>query len=326
MRGSRSHTFAPWIERLRVAPYAAFDSLRAHAPALDAAIWRLAAWRDASLIGAVQLLSQLHAPPSPSKHESPVATQPARARPLQPAPPVASRAPGASALIYAIGDVHGRDDLLARLLNQIEADAGDQPARLVMLGDYVDRGAGSRRVVDILLSQRMTRFETTYLKGNHEAALLRFLGDPGAGAVWCSYGGGDTLAAYGVTRPPADAPLDDWDAARRAFAAAIPAEHLAFYQALELYAVDGPYVFVHAGVRPGVPLHRQREQDLLWIRDEFLDDEQPSNKIVVHGHTPEEEPFQGRARIGLDTGAYVTGVLTAARLAGRSVKFLQARG
>jgi serine/threonine protein phosphatase 1 len=232
-------------------------------------------------------------------------------------------------LIYAIGDVHGRLDLLEDLLKQIAADiAVIKPAKkpvLVFLGDYVDRGAFSRGVIDCLLTlQALPDIELRVLKGNHEQAMLSYISDPEFGPAWLQNGGAATLVSYGVAAPQTRIPVDVWQQAREAFAQALPPEHLDFLQGLELYVEYGDYLFVHAGLKPGVPIERQVEQDLLWIRNEFLEERRPFAKVVVHGHTPEPEPFLGEVRIGLDTGAYATGILTAARLHGTERTILQA--
>ena len=233
-------------------------------------------------------------------------------------------------LVYAVGDIHGRLDLLDRLLGQIAEDVAEtKPAErpiLVFLGDYVDRGPASRGVISRLLALRdAAALEVRTLKGNHEQALLQFLEDAAKGPEWVSYGGAATLASYGVQPPAIDADEETWADAQMKFASQIPAEHLAFLRSLELSVTYGDYVFVHAGLRPGVALADQRETDLLWIRDEFLSAPGPFEKIVVHGHTPREEPFIGPHRLGLDTGACMTGVLTAARLQDDDQALLQTK-
>ncbi len=224
--------------------------------------------------------------------------------------------------VYAIGDIHGRADLLALLLERIGEHAAGHAGRrkvLVTLGDYVDRGGDSRGVIDRLLALP-GGFEAVCLKGNHEELMLRFLDQPADGGVWFQNGGGATMASYGV---PAEG---GWDvehakALRDALAGALPAAHLAFLRGLALSHVEGDYLFVHAGVRPGVPLKRQDPEDLIWIRDEFLRSERDHGKVVVHGHSvafkPEEFPSSERpCRIGIDTGAYVTSRLTCLALVG----------
>ena len=232
------------------------------------------------------------------------------------------------ALIYAVGDIHGRRDLLDRLTAKIRADAAlaeGGPPVLVFVGDYVDRGPDTRGVIEAVLAlSREGAFEVRPLKGNHEEQLLAFLKDPRAGPAWLDFGGGATLASYGVAPPAGRTDEAAWEDAHRAFAAALPDEHLRFFEALELAVVCGDYLFVHAGVRPGIPLNEQSEHDLLWIRDEFLSASRPFEKVVVHGHTPEAAPYLGRNRIGIDTGAYATATLTAVRLHGIDCAFIQA--
>lgn len=233
-------------------------------------------------------------------------------------------------LVYAVGDIHGRLDLLDLLLEAVVADmeAMKPPDRpiLVFLGDYVDRGADSAGVVTRILQVAATEaFEVRALKGNHEEALLQFLSDPTFGQTWTDYGGAATLASYGVTPPLTRLDPAAWEQARAAFDAALPATHRRFYETLELTVEVGDFLFVHAGVRPGVPIAEQSERDLLWIRGEFLNSDSPFGKMVVHGHTPTEEPQIMTNRMGLDTGAYATGVLTAARLTGAGYSLIQAR-
>ena len=196
---------------------------------------------------------------------------------LQPAKSVA-KAPATSTdgrTIYAVGDIHGRLDLLDPLLAQIRGDArlrgGDTKPVLVFVGDYVDRGAASRGVVDrlVALSQGDV-FEVRALKGNHDAALLAFLDDAAFGPTWCEHGGRQTLRSYGVSPPTSRFDTDGWLATRDAFDSAVPDEHRQFLAGLELIVTYGDYAFVHAGLRPGVALSDQREEDLLWIRGDFL--------------------------------------------------------
>lgn len=233
-------------------------------------------------------------------------------------------------LAYAVGDVHGRLDVLEPLLHDIAQDAAaTRPAQrplLIFLGDYVDRGPASKGVVDLVLRlQGDSFFETLALKGNHEEALLQFLDDPAFGATWMEHGGGTTLVSYGVQPPATRTDVEAWVKVRDAFDAALPATHRQFYGALKLMAEVGDYAFVHAGVRPGVPLAEQAERDLLWIRHEFLQDRGPHGKVIVHGHTPAEEAQLLRHRIGVDTGAYATGVLSAIRLYGTEQRLMQAK-
>lgn len=230
--------------------------------------------------------------------------------------------------VYAIGDVHGRLDLLDPLLDQIRQDAryvdGEATPVLVFVGDYVDRGVGSKGVIDRVIElQAGPDFEVRALKGNHKEAMLAFLTDPNFGPTWSEHGGVQTLSSYGIVAPILRMDAQEWEKARAAFAEALPVAHLNFLSGLELMTVIGDYVFVHAGLRPGVPLKAQREPDLLWIRQDFLNADRPFEKIVVHGHTPTEEAFLGEHRIGIDTGAYATGLLTAVRLQNGERRLIQ---
>ena len=229
--------------------------------------------------------------------------------------------------VYAVGDIHGRADLLEILLGRIAADAARHPEDrercVVFLGDYVDRGTTSRAVVDRLLSDPLPGFGTVRLLGNHEEALLDFLDGRGGGMDWLSYGGLETLMSYGV--PLRALPTDPGRAAelRAALAEALPPQHIAFYRSCTLYHLLGDFLFVHAGVRPGVSLQDQDPQDLLWIRDEFLRVNDPlPGKVVVHGHTICDLPQDRGHRINVDTGAFVSGRLTCLVIRGSDRRFL----
>jgi len=224
--------------------------------------------------------------------------------------------------IYAIGDVHGRLDLLQRAIGAIRRDiAARGPAALtVTIGDYVDRGPQSRGVLDCLLGNP---FPTPYvaLKGNHEDMMEAFLADPAAGPQWFDNGGEETLQSYGIRlRGYA---LADVEKAREELRAALPAAHVKFLHALKTSLGRGRYFFCHAGVRPGVPLARQRDEDLLWIREPFLSSEEDFGAIVVHGHTPTHAPEVRPNRIGIDTGAFMSGRLTCVALDEGEPRFLR---
>ena len=246
-----------------------------------------------------------------------------------------SHAPAGECL-YAIGDIHGRCDLLEQLIVQIEEDAKSLPSgtipTIIFLGDYIDRGLQSRAVIDFLLSDRLENFNTVFLMGNHEEALLRFLDDASFGKQWTRYGGAETLYSYGFSPPNTRASLASheamaaaakaWEKVWTGFRQAIPPEHVDFFRSLNAFHVAGDYVFVHAGMRPNVPLQEQTQRDMLWIRDEFLDDHQPFDHVVVHGHTPTEDVHWDNRRIGVDTGAFISGKLTAVKLKDEQVSFL----
>lgn len=226
----------------------------------------------------------------------------------------------AGELVYAIGDIHGRYDLLRDMLRTIIQDArerlrGRTPI-LVTCGDYVDRGPDSARVLTALdWIRRDGRIRLHALKGNHEAAFLNFLAEPQGGTAWLGFGGDATLRSYGV-QPPLDFhDVPDLVRARDDLLEVMPAAHLRVLEGLELMVEVGDYAFVHAGIRPGVPLARQKVDDLLWIREPFLDRTELFEKRIVHGHSwIEAAPEIYDNRIGLDTGAYQTGVLTAIRI------------
>ena len=230
--------------------------------------------------------------------------------------------------VYAIGDIHGQIELLDRLHREIEADAcqGRQlQSVIVYLGDYVDRGLHSREVVERLLEGPPAGFRAVHIKGNHEQAVLDFLEDPSVGVQWASFGGLETLYSYGNPDAARLSKPDEFFKAADLFFDQLPAAHLRFFKDLKPSATIGDYYFVHAGVKPGIPLEKQAEEDLLWIREEFLDSPADFGKIVVHGHTPEPDPVLRANRIGIDTGAYMTGVLTCVVLEGTGQRFLQAR-
>jgi serine/threonine protein phosphatase 1 len=212
-------------------------------------------------------------------------------------------------IVYAIGDIHGRLDLLQTSLAAIESHAARQPAwwtkRIVFLGDYLDRGPDSAGVIDRLSNRPLSGFDCTALKGNHEQAMLEFLDADAPDPTWLRYGGVAALASYGIA--VTDRPLAE---IRDEMRARLPYGHIEFLRQLKLYVLEGDYLFVHAGVRPGIPLENQTTQDFLWIRDSFLRHESPHPWRVVHGHSISEIPEIRHNRIGIDTGAYASGVLT----------------
>ena len=228
---------------------------------------------------------------------------------------------------YAIGDVHGRLDLLLDLLARIEADnerRGPAKTYLVFLGDLVDRGPDSRGVIELLANAPPTFARNIFLKGNHEEFFIRVLdGDDGVVQHWLTYGGTECAESYGLTSgwmlnsnatEIMDRLIED-----------VPASHKAFLDGLADSFRFGDYLFVHAGIRPGVELAAQASKDLRWIREGFLDDKTDHGVIVVHGHTIVERPEEHPNRIAVDTGAYRSGTLTAIGLEGSERWFLEAR-
>ena len=229
------------------------------------------------------------------------------------APPrIARLQPGYRA--YAIGDVHGRADLLAELLSVVKADALLRPGPgtnvIVYLGDYVDRGPQSREVIDLILSDPLPDFAEVRLLGNHDETLLRFLDDASVGPTWSTYGGDATLLSYGVRAKPDLRGVERYEDMRRQLVQLMPPGHVEFLRGLSLSCVAGDYLFVHAGVRPGVPVDRQSPTDLLWIRNDFIESMEDYGPVVVHGHTPFERPDVRHNRIGIDTNAFASGMLT----------------
>jgi serine/threonine protein phosphatase 1 len=209
-----------------------------------------------------------------------------------------------------VGDIHGRADLLSELFMRIDDDLKARPtidSVQVFLGDYIDRGPNSRQVIDLLIARR--RRNVLFLKGNHEDCALQFLSDPTVLPAWQSIGGVHTLLSYGVMPARRDDP-ESQHKVSTALREAMPDSHRRFIGGLVLSFTCGDFFFVHAGVRPGIPLRRQSKRDLLWIRDDFLLHEGDFGMVVVHGHTPIHKPEIRSNRINIDTGAYATGQLT----------------
>lgn len=230
-------------------------------------------------------------------------------------------------LTYAVGDVHGRNDLLTRLIEKIRLDAegeGERP-RIVLLGDYVDRGDDSAGVLDTILELEASSWcDAQILLGNHEEMLKRFLLESDYGSDWVTFGGHATLASYGVTPPSPRSDSELWVEARKQLSQAMPTTHMALLRRAALYYTAGDYLFVHGGVKPGVPLEQQGADILLWIRDEFLRSPKACDKVVVHGHSARQQVANQGWRIGVDTGAYATGILTAVKLKDTTRAFLRA--
>jgi serine/threonine protein phosphatase 1 len=227
------------------------------------------------------------------------------------APPAVRGA--ADARAYAIGDIHGRLDLLDRLLALIEADAAGRPRRrtfLIFLGDLIDRGPSSKGVVERLRTLRPEWAKPVFLAGNHEEVMQRVLaGEEGVLPSWLKFGGAECLESYGID-PEALKRLDETVAIRKV-QAGIPRAHAEFLAGFGDTFRFGDYLFVHAGIRPGLPVEHQQVKDLRWIRDPFLSDAKEHGFVVVHGHTITDAVEERGNRIGIDTGAYVSGRLTA---------------
>ena len=227
------------------------------------------------------------------------------------------------ARVYVIGDIHGRADLLDRMVGLISRDLEANPVSdclTVTLGDYIDRGPDSRGVLDRLVRNP---FPTDFvaLKGNHEALLEAFLSDPSVAERWRHLGGLETIHSYRVS--VGELMLGkNYEQAAKGLRAAVPEQHLKFLASLKTSILVGKYFLCHAGVRPGIPLERQSVEDLLWIRDAFLSSTVDFGRIVVHGHTPTERPEILPNRINIDTGAFATGRLTCVVLESSGPRFL----
>ena len=238
----------------------------------------------------------------------------------RPSPATAPGSIPAGERIYAIGDIHGCVDLLVELIEKIDRDdqaRGPADTTLVFLGDLIDRGPRSAAVIDRLIALKADRPTSRFIQGNHEEIFLGALdGDEKALRLFCRIGGRETVLSYGVT---ADAyERMDYDELLATLQAVVPPEHRLFLGGFEDLIEFGDYVFVHAGIRPDRPLAEQRPTDLRWIRDAFLDHRGRLEKIVVHGHTIADEVEVESHRIGVDTGAYATGLLSAVGLEGHS--------
>lgn len=225
--------------------------------------------------------------------------------------------------IYAIGDIHGRADLLCERLQKITYDLNAHPTRyplLIFLGDYIDRGSQSRNVIDLILTAQRI-IPTICLSGNHEIFALKFLRDPHSGPAWFELGGRETLASYGLNVPSrlTRAAIEQLSAE---FAVALPDAHRSFLTALGLTVTFGSYLFVHAGIDPEIPVPEQSHLTLTTIRKPFLSEGLGFGRIIVHGHTPVREPDIRDNRINIDTGAYITGRLTCLVLENAKMRWL----
>jgi serine/threonine protein phosphatase 1 len=230
--------------------------------------------------------------------------------------------------VYVIGDVHGRYDLLCELMDKLEEHSARLPhpgsLHVILLGDLVDRGPASADVVRLAYETSRQNSHVVTLLGNHEELMIRALdNEPGYMRTWMRVGGAETLRSFGVEPPERGA---DPTLAIAKARAAIPREWLDWLRKRPLTARSGDYLFCHAGIRPGVALKRQTRADLLWIRDEFLEDRGDHGVVVVHGHSVEAAVEMRHNRIGIDTGAYKTGMLSALYLEGDRQQVLSVQG
>lgn len=231
-------------------------------------------------------------------------------------------------LTYAIGDIHGYDALFERLLDRIQVDAGliGERPRVILLGDYIDRGPSSRQVLERIMRFENARWcDPVVLMGNHEHILLRFLDDPTIGETWRIWGGAATMASYGVDMPYLANDVAIWSQTRDRFRAAMDRDHVDMLRRLPASYSDGDYLFVHAGVDPDRPLSEQGPEIFMYMRGRFLKADKACDQVVVHGHTPQEPEIDTPWRIGIDSGVYMTGVLSAVRLRGTERSLLQVR-
>ncbi len=238
--------------------------------------------------------------------------------------------------VYAIGDIHGHADALHKMHEAISTDllvAPPEHAHIVYLGDYIDRGPENDAVIDILIARqaRGDGIPKTFLRGNHELALFEFMDHRPEGHDWLKWGGLDTLRNYGISLEKREFTPHEYALIAENFRALFPARHRTFLEELSLTHTIGDYLFTHAGVDPFKPLHAQTQKDFTAIREPFLSwhkhaEYKPLEKKVVHGHSVEKEPSNLPHRIGVDTGLYKTGILTAAVLQGNSVRYMQVGG
>ncbi len=223
--------------------------------------------------------------------------------------------------VYAVGDVHGRADLLAELMSRIDADLDANPVPRpvhVFLGDYIDRGPDSQKVLDLLV-ERGQHHETVFLKGNHEVLFEEFLQNPEIIASWRHVGGMETLLSYGM-RPSFNPGALERSQLARQLGDVLPPSHRQFFESLKRSFGFGDFFFVHAGVRPGVPLSQQTDEDLFWIRDQFHKSEEKFEQVIVHGHHPVADVEFHSNRINIDTGAFATGRLSCLRIEADEVR------
>jgi serine/threonine protein phosphatase 1 len=229
------------------------------------------------------------------------------------------------ARIYAIGDIHGRLDLLDRLLDKIINHAKNTNGldkQLIFLGDYIDRGPDSKGVIDRIVGLKWPRWKLVALRGNHDQMVLEFFNNPDVYQAWREFGADETIMSYQV-RPPSHVSPSEYARVAHDLKEKLPPSHLNFIQESAYSHFSGDYMFVHAGIRPSIPLNEQTPDDLMWIREDFLRSKRRLDKVIVHGHTPTPTPVVKPYRIGIDTGAYATECLTALVLESEKKEFLQ---
>lgn len=225
--------------------------------------------------------------------------------------------------IYAVGDIHGRADLLHQLHHLISEDAEKYPNHqhiIIYLGDYIDRGHASKQVIDKLLHPALNNFHSIYLRGNHENMLIEFLNDRSLGELWFMNGGLETLKSYNISLSVLNEL--NYQKLKDLLLEKLPPEHVTFFQTLKTHHIEGSYFFCHAGINPNNPLDNQSDDDLMWIRDPFLRSKKEFGKIIVHGHTVSQKPTLLPNQIGVDTGAVFTDHLTCVVLTNEAPYFL----
>lgn len=228
--------------------------------------------------------------------------------------------------VYAIGDIHGRDDLLNSLLQKIEADdlaRGPADTQIIFLGDLMDRGPGSAAVIETAMALKASGKNVRFLMGNHEEVFLNACrnGDKKVTRFFLRIGGETTVLSYPITR--AEYIGLDMEQLTERLKTLVPQSHIDFVKSFEDQIVIGDYAFVHAGIRPGVPLSEQKPSDMRWIREDFVSQRGDLEKVIIYGHTIYDEVDERGSRIGIDTGAYDSGKLTALALEGGERWYLQ---
>ena len=227
--------------------------------------------------------------------------------------------------VYCIGDIHGRVDLLLELTIKIQQDSENFSGQkvIVYLGDFIDRGINSKEVIELLIENKQPDVEYIYLRGNHEQTMLDFLQEDSVGRSWLTYGGQATLASYGVAISKIPTKKEDFIEIQRQLRNNLPDNHFQFLVKTQYSYSLGSYFFVHAGINPRYPLTKQNPEDMLWIRDDFTHVSKPFEKIIVHGHTVTREAELLPNRIGIDTGAYASGILTCLVLEDNTQRLIQ---